>query len=395
MEKVRLGIIGAGNMGSGHIGNYPEAGKCPEIETHGRGRPPAGAPRLGQGRRCPMRTAIFAEGSDLIASRPVRRRSSSATPHYQHPTLAIEGFAARPARALRKARGRLHQAGAGDERRPPTSTRSGLRHDVQPAHQLRLPQDARRSSIAAQLGRARSASTGSSPTGIARRATMIPARGAPPGPARAAACCSTSARTSSTCVQWICGMPSKVQRLLQGGQVARHRGRGRRHRLPASTPTAQPACSSPPPATPRHQPLRGHAATWASWSCENDEAAFYKNEVLGHGVLPRPRPNGFATAPSASKIEVETDGCNLQHVEVSTRFAGADPARRGRWSPTGAGGHPRPDPLQRHAPVQLAGRDRGHSLGRGSASSSELNKRRATSRRKGGQGNHPQHRGLY
>ena len=31
MEKVRLGIIGIGNMGSFHIGNL-KAGKCPEIE---------------------------------------------------------------------------------------------------------------------------------------------------------------------------------------------------------------------------------------------------------------------------------------------------------------------------------------------------------------------------
>ena len=32
MDKVRLGIIGVGNMGSGHIENIV-AGKCPEIEV--------------------------------------------------------------------------------------------------------------------------------------------------------------------------------------------------------------------------------------------------------------------------------------------------------------------------------------------------------------------------
>ena len=31
MEKVRLGIIGVGNMGSGHAQNILD-GKCPEIE---------------------------------------------------------------------------------------------------------------------------------------------------------------------------------------------------------------------------------------------------------------------------------------------------------------------------------------------------------------------------
>ncbi|MBQ6803622.1 MAG: Gfo/Idh/MocA family oxidoreductase, partial [Clostridia bacterium] len=32
MEKIRLGVIGVGNMGSGHINNI-KAGKCPEIEV--------------------------------------------------------------------------------------------------------------------------------------------------------------------------------------------------------------------------------------------------------------------------------------------------------------------------------------------------------------------------
>lgn len=32
MEKIRLGIIGVGNMGRGHIKNIVE-GKCPEVEV--------------------------------------------------------------------------------------------------------------------------------------------------------------------------------------------------------------------------------------------------------------------------------------------------------------------------------------------------------------------------
>lgn len=31
MEKIKLGIIGIGNMGSGHASNIKD-GKCPEIE---------------------------------------------------------------------------------------------------------------------------------------------------------------------------------------------------------------------------------------------------------------------------------------------------------------------------------------------------------------------------
>ena len=66
MTKVRLGIIGVGNMGSGHAANIL-AGKCPEIELT------AVADRREARRQwakdtLPEGTAIFEEGSDLIQS---------------------------------------------------------------------------------------------------------------------------------------------------------------------------------------------------------------------------------------------------------------------------------------------------------------------------------------
>lgn len=89
MEKVRLGIIGAGNMGSGHIGNYKK-GLLPEIEITAvadrrQERRDWAKAELGDA------VAIFSEGSDLIASGLVDA-ILIAVPHYQHPTLAIEGF---------------------------------------------------------------------------------------------------------------------------------------------------------------------------------------------------------------------------------------------------------------------------------------------------------------
>ena len=88
MEKVRLGIIGMGNMGSGHAKNLMD-GKVPEIEIT------AVADRKESRREWIRATvpdaAVFCEGSDLIAS-DTCDAVLIATPHYQHPTLAIEAF---------------------------------------------------------------------------------------------------------------------------------------------------------------------------------------------------------------------------------------------------------------------------------------------------------------
>ena len=90
MEKVRLGIIGIGNMGSGHLGNIMR-GKCPEIEIGAicdinpdrldwakKEFPDANLP-------C-FEDAIEMMESGLVDAILV------AVPHYDHPGLCIEGF---------------------------------------------------------------------------------------------------------------------------------------------------------------------------------------------------------------------------------------------------------------------------------------------------------------
>lgn len=90
MEQIRLGIIGVGNMGSSHIGNIL-AGKTPEITV-------AAAADRREERRAwaeqtlPAGTPIFTEGSQLIAA-GVCDAVLIAVPHYQHPVLAKEAFA--------------------------------------------------------------------------------------------------------------------------------------------------------------------------------------------------------------------------------------------------------------------------------------------------------------
>lgn len=89
MDKVRLGIIGIGNMGSGHLKNILE-GKVPEMEVT------AVADRQ-EGRRAwakehlPESVVIFEEGTDLITA-GVCDGVLIAVPHYQHPELTIEAM---------------------------------------------------------------------------------------------------------------------------------------------------------------------------------------------------------------------------------------------------------------------------------------------------------------
>ncbi len=88
MSFIRLGIIGAGNMGSGHIDNIL-AGKCPEIKVTAvadrrESRRKWAAERLPE-------AEIFNEGSELIRSGKCDA-VLIAVPHYQHPPLAIDAF---------------------------------------------------------------------------------------------------------------------------------------------------------------------------------------------------------------------------------------------------------------------------------------------------------------
>ncbi len=89
MEKVRLGIIGIGNMGTTHAKSLVE-GKVPEMELT------AVADRKESRRtwckeNLPDNVAVFEEGKDLIASGTCDA-VLVAVPHYQHPELSIDAL---------------------------------------------------------------------------------------------------------------------------------------------------------------------------------------------------------------------------------------------------------------------------------------------------------------
>ncbi len=99
MSKLRLGIIGVGNIGSQHFNSIVINGKCPEIEVA------AIADRREARREWALKTfaegrekgysgeapAVFNEGDELVKSGLVDA-IMICVPHYDHPHFAIEGF---------------------------------------------------------------------------------------------------------------------------------------------------------------------------------------------------------------------------------------------------------------------------------------------------------------
>ena len=87
-NKIKLGIIGVGNMGSSHIKNYTDS-KLPEVEiTCVADINPA---RLEYAKEQIPSVACFDDASSLIKS-GLCEAVLIATPHYSHPPIAIEAL---------------------------------------------------------------------------------------------------------------------------------------------------------------------------------------------------------------------------------------------------------------------------------------------------------------
>lgn len=88
MDKVRLGVIGVGNMGSAHIMNYIE-GKMPEIEI--TAVCDLKQDRLDWAKEQLPQVKTFLDSTELMESGEVDA-ILVATPHYDHPRLVIESL---------------------------------------------------------------------------------------------------------------------------------------------------------------------------------------------------------------------------------------------------------------------------------------------------------------
>ncbi|MBO7633569.1 MAG: Gfo/Idh/MocA family oxidoreductase, partial [Lachnospiraceae bacterium] len=88
MDKIRLGIIGVGNMGSGHLKGIVD-GLCPNIEAAAYADiDPA---KLERAKGIAPDAKGFADPIEMLDSGLVDS-VLIAVPHYDHPTLAIECF---------------------------------------------------------------------------------------------------------------------------------------------------------------------------------------------------------------------------------------------------------------------------------------------------------------
>lgn len=88
MEKLRIGVIGYGNMGTGHVGNL-KAGMVPEMEL-------TAVCDISQARREAAKAdypelAVFENAEELYKS-GLCDVVLIAVPHYDHPGLAIQAF---------------------------------------------------------------------------------------------------------------------------------------------------------------------------------------------------------------------------------------------------------------------------------------------------------------
>ena len=313
MTKVRLGIIGVGNMGSGHAANIL-AGKCPEIELT------AVADRREARRQwakdtLPEGTAIFEEGSDLIQS-GLCDAVHICTPHYQHPTLAMEAFAAglhvmceKPAGVYTKAVREMNEAAEKSGKvfammfNQRTNCVYRKMHEMVHSGQLGelkrvnwIITDWYRTQIYYDSGDWRATWEGEGGGVLLNQCPH-----------------------QLDLLQWICGLPKTVQAFCQEGKW---------HDIEVEddvTAYLQFAngatgvfvtTSGDAPGTNRFEVT----GTLGKLVCENDKLTFWKL-AQDEREFCRTATEGFAQ-PQCQQVEVETDGENLQHVGVLNAFAG-------------------------------------------------------------------------
>lgn len=314
MEKVRLGIIGAGNMGSGHINNYLK-GLLPEIEITAvadrrQERRNWVKSALGEG------VALYEEGSELIEKGPVDA-ILIAVPHYQHPGLAIEGFrhgkhvmCEKPAGVYTK---QVREMNAEADK---CDRVFGMMFNQRTNCVYRKIKEMIDGGELGQIKRVNWIITDWYRTQYyydsgAWRATWDGEGGG---------VLLNQCPHQLDLVQWLCGMPVRVRAFLHEGKwhdieveddvtAYVEYGNGATGVFITTTGDA--------PGTNRLE-ISGDMGKVV---CENDEITFFKNKVSDREFC-RIATEGFAK-PECEKITVKTDGRNLQHVDVLNAFAGA------------------------------------------------------------------------
>ena len=314
MEQIKLGIIGVGNMGSGHVGNIL-AGKCPEITI-------AAVADRREARRqwakdtLPAGTPVFEEGSDLIKS-GLCDAVLIATPHYQHPVLAKEAFAQglhvmceKPAGVYTKA---VREMNAAAEK---SGKVFGMMFNQRTNCVYRKMHDMVQNGELGELKRVNWIITDWYRTQSYYDSGDWRATWAGEGGGVLLNQCPHQLDL----LQWICGLPKTVQAFCLEGKW---------HDIEVEDDVTAylqfengatgvfVTTTGDAPGTNRFEVT----GTLGKLVCENDTLTFWKL-AQDEREFCRTCPQGFAQ-PACEKITVETDGENPQHVGVLNAFAGA------------------------------------------------------------------------
>ena len=313
MEKVKIGIIGIGNMGTSHAKTITE-GKVPELELV------AVADRQ-EGRRqwckehLPETIQIFEEGSDLIAS-GLCDAVLVAVPHYQHPELSMEALqhnlhvlCEKPAGVYTKQVREMNEAAAKSDRVFAMMFNQRTNCVYRKMHEM---------VVGGELGEIRRVNwiitdwyrTQSYYDSGSWRATWDGEGGG---------VLLNQCPHNLDLIQWICGMPAKVQAFCHEGKwhdIEVEDDVTAYLEYPNGATGVFITTTGDAPGTNRFE-ITGDLGKLV---CENDKLTFYK---LKQGITEHCATckAGF-DKPECETIEVETDGLNEQHAGVMKAFAG-------------------------------------------------------------------------
>ncbi len=313
MEKVRLGIIGIGNMGTTHAKSIAE-GKVPEMEL-------AAVADRKESRRTwckenlPENVTGFEEGKDLIASGTCDA-VLVAVPHYQHPELSIDALdhdlhvlCEKPAGVYTK------QVRAMNERAKASDKVFAMMFNQRTNCVYRKMHELVKSG---ELGKIKRVNwiitdwyrTQSYYDSGDWRATWDGEGGG---------VLLNQCPHNLDLLQWICGMPSKVQAFCHNGKwhdIEVEDDVTAYLEYPGGATGVFVTTTADAPGTNRFEiTLEGGKLV-----CENEKLVLHKLAVSEREFC-KTAKGGF-DKPECTVTEVETDGLNEQHIGVMKAFAG-------------------------------------------------------------------------
>ena len=312
MEKVRLGIIGIGNMGSSHCKNILE-GKVPEIEL-------AAVADRREARRdwckenLPETVQIFEEGDALIESGVVDA-VLVATPHYDHPRLVIKALEAGLHALSEKPAGvytlQVREMNAVAEKSDKTFA---MMFNQRTNCTYRKMKEIIDSGVYGELKRVNWIIT----TWFRTQSYYNSGGWRATWDGEGGGVLLNQCPHQLDLIQWLCGMPTKVRafcHVAKWHDIEVEDDVTAYLEYPNGATGVFVTTTGDAPGTNRLEITLDRAKL----VCENDKLSVYEMEV-GSIEFCKTAESAFGT-PKGEWIEVETDGENLQHVGIMRAFA--------------------------------------------------------------------------